>query len=66
MRDGLLKAFGVDLASNMAMKMMLNATVHVVAERAVEHVEAAPAVRMRVQHGLGEVTPRVHHGRQHR
>ncbi|MEU0884037.1 hypothetical protein ABZ345_36035 [Lentzea sp. NPDC005914] len=25
--DGLLKAFGVDLASNMAMKMMLNATV---------------------------------------
>ncbi|MGW4206686.1 hypothetical protein ACWEIJ_01740 [Lentzea sp. NPDC004789] len=27
MRDGLLIAFGVDLDSNMAMKMMLNATV---------------------------------------
>lgn len=27
MRDGLLKAFGVDLDSNMAMKLMLNATV---------------------------------------
>ncbi|MGW6447178.1 hypothetical protein [Lentzea sp. NPDC055074] len=27
LRDGLLKAFGVDLGTNMAMKMMLNATV---------------------------------------
>lgn len=27
MRDGLLKAFGVDLETNMVMKMMLNATV---------------------------------------
>ncbi|MBM7859524.1 hypothetical protein [Lentzea nigeriaca] len=27
MRDGLLKAFGIDLDSNMAMKMMLKATI---------------------------------------